>query len=74
MNEVIIESDCLVASASSQKLLSFYILFWHDHRRMQKIVDGVKNKGVSLKFIKRYANNVAHYLARYSCSVADRSW
>ena len=27
-----------------------------------------------IRFVKRSANRVAHYLARYSCSVADRRW
>lgn len=34
----------------------------------------VKEKGVILMFIKRYANNLAHALASCSYSVADRIW
>lgn len=38
------------------------------------LLSELKNRGVSLKFVKRSTNNVAHYLARYSCSIDDRIW
>lgn len=34
----------------------------------------LKDRSESLKFVKRSANEVAHYLARHSCSIADRTW
>ncbi|XP_074351531.1 uncharacterized protein LOC141690649 [Apium graveolens] len=34
----------------------------------------LKERNVTLMFVKRSANKVAHYLARHSNSIADRSW
>lgn len=34
----------------------------------------LKDKGVSLKFIKWFANNVAHHLAKYNYSITDHVW
>lgn len=34
----------------------------------------MKDRKISLRFVRRSANKVANYLARYSCSPADRRW
>ncbi|KAL8133670.1 hypothetical protein AgCh_008927 [Apium graveolens] len=71
---VIIESDCLGAIQAircSSVNLSY----------LGRVIDECKNllvdlrsRNVTLKFVKRSANMVAHFLARYSSSLADRSW
>ncbi|XP_074362809.1 uncharacterized protein LOC141718821 [Apium graveolens] len=38
------------------------------------LVSELKNRLVTLNFVKRSANKVAHFLARHNSSVADRIW
>lgn len=40
----------------------------------RNILASLCNKNVKFKFVKRSANGVAHFLARTSCSIADRIW
>ncbi|XP_074374501.1 uncharacterized protein LOC141714903 [Apium graveolens] len=39
----------------------------------RSLLVSLKAKNVLLRFVKRSANRVSHYLARYSCSIADRT-
>lgn len=34
----------------------------------------LKDKGVVFRFVKRSANDAAHFLTRYSCSISYRIW
>lgn len=38
------------------------------------LLESLKNQNVVLRFVKRLTNKVARYLARYSCSLAERKW
>lgn len=62
----IVESDCLIA-VQTIRCSSFNFSY------LGRVIDECKNllvelesKSVALKFVKRFANKVAHYLARYS--------
>ena len=74
MCDVTIESDCLVAiqAIRSSSLLISY--FGRLIAECKNLLSELKNRGVFLKFVKRFANHVAHHLARYSSSIADRRW
>ena len=41
---------------------------------MQEAFGASPNQNVVLRFVKRSANSVAHYVARYSCVIAERKW
>lgn len=36
------------------------------------LLEGLQNQNVIIRFVKRSANSLAHYLARYNSSIADR--
>ncbi|XP_063942429.1 uncharacterized protein LOC135150218 [Daucus carota subsp. sativus] len=42
--------------------------------KCKNLLAGMSSQNVMLRFVKRSANRVAHYLARYSYLPADRSW
>nr|XP_017251820.1 PREDICTED: uncharacterized protein LOC108222412 isoform X3 [Daucus carota subsp. sativus]XP_017251821.1 PREDICTED: uncharacterized protein LOC108222412 isoform X3 [Daucus carota subsp. sativus] len=72
--KVEIETDSLIAVQairSSAVKLSYLGRLVQECREL--LVE-TKDRIVSLKFVRRSANNVAHYLARYSCFPADRVW
>ncbi|XP_074344437.1 uncharacterized protein LOC141683598 [Apium graveolens] len=71
---VVVETDCLVAVQAIRGpsiLLSYFGITIED---CGVLLEEVRGKEVSVKFIKRSANNVAHSIARYSSSIADRIW
>ncbi|KAL8118945.1 hypothetical protein AgCh_016437 [Apium graveolens] len=72
-HDVIVETDCLVMVQwirSSYAALSYLGRLIDECRQL--LVD-LQDKNVMLRFVKRFANNVAHYLVCYNSSLADRS-
>ncbi|KAL8100419.1 hypothetical protein AgCh_032616 [Apium graveolens] len=70
--DVIVETDCLMLV---QWIRSSYITRSYVGRvvdECRRLLAGLQNQNTVLRFIKRSANGVAHYLARYSSSIADR--
>lgn len=53
----------------STSLLSYFGRVIHDCKTLLTVMH---DRNVSIKFVKRSANNVAHYLARSTCSLSDR--
>ncbi|XP_074323135.1 uncharacterized protein LOC141660074 [Apium graveolens] len=73
-HDVIVETDCLVMVQwirSSYAALSYLGRLIDECRQL--LVD-LQDKNVMLRFVKRFANNVAHYLVCYNSSLADRRW
>lgn len=73
-SEVDVETDCLQlvqAIRSSTKCLSYLGRMVEECRGL---LDSLKARNVLIRFVKRSANKVSHYLARHSCSIADRVW
>ena len=71
---VIIETDCLVvvqAIRSSYVSLSYFGIVIDECK--QHLSD-LRGRRVILNFVKRSVNAVAHFLARSTSSLADRSW
>lgn len=71
---IIVETDCMVvvqAIRSSAAMLSY---FGRVIEQFTQALEELKEHEVSLRFVKRSVNNVAHFLARHTCSVADRVW
>ncbi|XP_074322699.1 uncharacterized protein LOC141659673 [Apium graveolens] len=73
-SSTVVESDCLgaIQAIRCSSINLSYLGRVVDECR--KLLDDLESRNVSLKFVKRSANMVAHYLARYSSSIADRSW
>ncbi|KAL8118188.1 hypothetical protein AgCh_015911 [Apium graveolens] len=72
--DVIVETDCL---AVVQWIRSSFVALSYLGRvinQCRELLLGLKNQNVMLRFVKRSANNVAHYLASYNSSLADRRW
>ncbi|KAL8108560.1 hypothetical protein AgCh_024870 [Apium graveolens] len=70
----VVESDCLQVV---QAIQSSFICFSYLGRvvsECRNLLVSLSDKNVSFNFVKRSANKVAHYLARYNYSIADRSW
>lgn len=71
---VVVEADCLVAIQairSSAVKLSYMGRIIEDCKNL--LVE-LKDHQVSLIFVKRSANKVAHFIVRDTCSIADRIW
>ncbi|XP_074342398.1 uncharacterized protein LOC141679917 [Apium graveolens] len=69
---VILETDCLTVTQAircSSINLSYLGRVIDECKRL---LTELVNREVVLKFVKRSANNVAHYIARHSSSLADR--
>lgn len=69
-----IKSDCLLeiqAIQSSTGLLSYVDRVIEECKQSLK---SLKDCLVSLRFVKRSANKLTQYLARYNCSIADLTW
>lgn len=69
-----VESDCWVAIQairSSAKLYSYFGRVVTDCRRL---LSELQSSNVKLRFIKRSANTVAHFVAKATSSIAVRKW
>ncbi|XP_074376412.1 uncharacterized protein LOC141717970 [Apium graveolens] len=73
-NDVVVETDCLTLIRwirSSYITMSYLGRVMEDRRRL---LVGLQEQNVMLRFVKRSANSVVHYLARYNFSIADCTW
>lgn len=69
-----VETDCIGAVQAircSSINFSYLGRVVDDCRRL---IADLRLRNVTLKFVRRSANKVAHFLARYSSSLADRTW
>ncbi|KAL8154779.1 hypothetical protein AgCh_000219 [Apium graveolens] len=69
---VVIETDCL---AVVQWIRNSFVTLSYLGRLVnecRQLFIGLQDQNVMLRFVKRSANNVAHYLVSYSSSLADR--
>ena len=74
LSNVVLESDCLqIVQAIRSSFLCFSLL-GRVVKECRVLLTSLKNKNVKFRFVKRSANKVAHFLARNTCSVADRVW
>ncbi|XP_074363934.1 uncharacterized protein LOC141704624 [Apium graveolens] len=69
-NMVVIESDCLVAVQAIRSAVTMISPFGRNVEVCRSLLREVKT--ISLSFIKRSANEAAHYVARESYSFPDR--
>lgn len=72
--DTVVETDCLSivqAIRCSSTTLSYLGRVLEDCKNM---LQTLREKNVTLLFVKRSVNKVAHYLARHSSSLADCSW
>lgn len=72
--EVIVESDCLGAIQAIRCSSINFSYLGRVIDECKKLLVELESRNVTLKFVKRSANSVAHYLAKYSSSIADRTW
>ena len=70
--DVIIESDCLVAIQSIRSGTILHSYYGRLVEECKHLLLLLKPKRVCLKFIKRSANAVAHFLAKDTSIVSDR--
>lgn len=71
---VIVESDCLQVVQLIRNSYSSLSYLGRVVQECRDLMLQCKAKNTKLRFVKRSANSVAHYLARYSCLVAERKW
>ncbi|KAL6503124.1 hypothetical protein OROHE_023753 [Orobanche hederae] len=69
-----IESDCLQVIQAIRCSFSSRSYLGKIVEECKQLMEELKDHSVVLRFVKRSANRVSHYLARYSCLVADRRW
>lgn len=69
-----IESDCLQVIQAIRCSFSNLSYLGKMVQECKQLMNELKDRSVVLRFVKRSANRVSHYLARYSCLVADRRW
>ncbi|XP_074352890.1 uncharacterized protein LOC141692045 [Apium graveolens] len=72
--EVIVESDCLGAIQAIRCSSVNFSYLGRVIDECKKLLVDVESRNVTLKFVKRSANSVALYLAKYSSFIADRTW
>ncbi|XP_074327095.1 uncharacterized protein LOC141665037 [Apium graveolens] len=70
----IVESDCLQVIQLIRSSFSSFSYLGGVVNDCRCLMEDLKDQNVKLHFVKRSANRVAHYLARYSCSIAERRW
>lgn len=69
-----LETDCLQVI---QAIRSSFISLSYLGRVVEEcrvLLKSLKNRNVLIRFVKRSANRVSHFLARYNCFIADRIW
>lgn len=69
-----IESDCLQVIQAIRCSFSNLSYLGKLVQECKQLMNDLKDHNVVRRFVKRSANGVSHYLARYSCLVADRRW
>lgn len=74
VNNAVVESDCLQVVQSIRSSILVFFVSRQSDQEYKDLMSGLSDKNVKFRFIKRSANKIAHYLARYSCSIADRIW
>lgn len=74
MSNVIVESDCLQVIQLIRSSFSSYSYLGRVVEECRQLMEEVRNQNVVVHFVKRSANSVAHYVARYSCVITERQW
>lgn len=64
-----VESDYLVAIQSIRCSTALCSYFGRVIEKCKQLLNGLNDRDTSLSFVKRSANNLAHYLVRYNCSI-----
>ncbi|KAL8089987.1 hypothetical protein AgCh_039448 [Apium graveolens] len=70
----IVESDCLQVIQLIRSSFSSYSYLGKVMDDCRHLLEDLRSHNVLIRFVKRSANRVAHYLARYSCSIAELKW
>lgn len=71
---VTVESDCLQVVQAIRSSFLCYSYLGRVIKECRVLLASLESKSIKLIFVKRSANNVAHYLAKHNCSIADRRW
>lgn len=72
--KVVVETDCVVVThviRCSSMNLSYLGRVLNE---CKTFLSDLGDRKVILKFVKRYANKMTHFIARHNSSLADRSW
>lgn len=69
-----IETDWLLLVQAIRSDSIFLTYLGRIIEECKALLTDLKDRDVILRFVKRSANNVSHYLARYSSLLADRIW
>lgn len=72
--DVDVEADCLQVIQAIRSSIPSFSYLGRVIEECRALLQSLKDKNVIIRFVKRSANRVSHYLARYSCSIADRIW
>ncbi|KAL8104689.1 hypothetical protein AgCh_028771 [Apium graveolens] len=70
----IVESDCLGAIQAIRCSSIHLSYLGRVIDECKQLLSDLESRNVTLKFVKRSANKVAHFIARNSSSIADRRW
>lgn len=71
---VVLETDCLTATQAIRCTSVNLSYLGRVIDECKHLLSELDNRKVILKFVKRSSNNVAHFIARHSSSIADRIW
>lgn len=74
VKNVELEADCLQMVRAIRSSVPSFSYLGQVVEEFRTLLAHLKDQNVLFRFVKRFANAVAHYLARYSSLVADRSW
>lgn len=74
LQRVVVETDCLVSVQAIRDSATMSSYFGVIVQECGNLLMEVKDKGVILKFVKRFANSLAHAFVNYGNSVGNRIW
>lgn len=74
LTDVIVETDCLVAVQAIRSSKHMVSYFGRIIQQCKSLLSKLQDKGITLRFVKRSANGLAHHLASCSHSTSDRIW
>lgn len=74
LHNAVLETDCLLVVQLIRSSFSSLSYLGRVVQECRDLLASLKSQNLVLRFVKRSANSVSHYLARYSSSLADRNW
>ena len=74
LSNVSVETDCLAVVQAIRSRGATLSYFGRIINECKSLLSVLEDRNVDVKFVKRSANKVAHFLVKSTYSLADRTW